>query len=102
MPEAGNGDHLGGDGESAAAQARSTLYPIYPLLLVAGMALVFSGNPATMIGGVVLVIGGLYGIIRIRRHRTLDKALVNTLSCPKCGRRIAASAPVCPRCETRL
>ena len=95
-------DHHGGDSESAAAQARLTLYPIYPLLLVAGMALVLSGNPATMIGGVVLVVGGFHGIIRILRHRTLDKALVNTVSCPKCGRRIASSAPVCPHCETRL
>jgi hypothetical protein len=55
-----------------------------------------------LMGGVILSIGGFYGTVRILRYRVLDKALVHTRSCPNCGRRIAASAPVCPRCETRL
>ena len=31
-----------------------------------------------------------------------DAEISNTIGCPTCGRRVAAHAPVCPRCEVRL
>lgn len=88
--------------DSAGAEARLALYPVYPLLLIAGLVLLFSGNVATTIAGFVFAVGGVRGTIRLWRHRQLDMQISNTVRCPACGRRVAATAPICPRCETSL
>lgn len=95
-------DHRWDAIESAAAEARLIVYPVYPLLLVAGAVSLFSGNLATFVCGIILMLGGLRGTMRLRRHRSLDLQLAHTLPCPHCGRRVSASATVCPRCETKL
>ena len=94
--------HVADAAESAAAQSRLALYSVYPLLFFAGAALLFSGNVATMVGGLILVFGSFFGSLKRWRLRQLDMEMSCTVRCPSCGRRVALDTPVCPRCESRL
>jgi hypothetical protein len=99
----------------------------FPLVYFAGLALVFSSDRATRIGGVFLCVAGFIGTVSIgpgdytllpavgmvvvsalvcaplwyvRARRKFEN--VGDRACPKCGRSVAATTLVCPRCNERM
>ena len=99
----------------------------FSFVFFAGLALLFSSQRATQVGGVFLCIAGFFGTgtqgdglgvglglivvsllvcipvgYFVYRKRRMVQPHEDTRTCPSCGRRSASGTPVCPRCNHRF
>ena len=55
--------------------------------------------PFGIIGKLTFAFGVFFAILNYSRKLRMTKDVFN---CPNCGRELASSAKICPRCETRF